>query len=222
MARGELPKSVALTVHDVETLERDGRSVRTGCVFCPLRHESTDVKACATCPFASAVSDAEVHCGPPVALEPRELDRDASLFLGPDARATRMHLGAVCAPRAVAVRDDVPLAQAAALLKRERYVLVLTGDDEVCGVLSAAEPPADPVVDGVGPPPVAAQSKHLELGGRFRVLPESTPLSEAIGLMVHGHVRLVAVTTDRRRFVGLVTDLDVLRWAADTRGLAPR
>jgi predicted transcriptional regulator len=167
------------------------------------------------------VSDVEVTCEPPAALDSSPHAPDASLFLGPDARATRTRVGAVCAPHSLAIRADVPAAQAAALLTRQNFVVVLTSDNEVCGILSAAEPPRRlALLDGADPE--GAWSKPHETGGRFRVLHESATLSEAIDLMVHNHVRLVALTSDERRFVGFVSDLDVLRWASETRRASPR
>ena len=214
----EPSRPVELAVHELETLERDGRSERTLRVFCPLRHESADVRSCAGCEFARQVSDVRVACEPPVAFDPRDADREGALLLGPDAKALRTPLGAVCAPHSVAVRVDVPLAQAVALLTHEKFVVVLTSDDQVCGVLSAAEPPRQAsVLDGADGAAGGTWSSPHGTDGPFRVLPESAPLSEAIELMVRGHVRLVAVTGESRRFVGLVTDLDILRWAADTR-----
>jgi predicted transcriptional regulator len=145
------------------------------------------------------VSETAVMCAPPGIFEEAEPAPDQPLFLGPDARALRTPLGAICAPHSVAVRVDMPIVQARLLLARETIVVVLTYDDEVRGILSAALPHPPSALD--------------ELDECADAIPESAPLVEAIELMVHRHVRLVPLIGDGRRFAGLVSDLDVLRWA---------
>ncbi|HXN32727.1 MAG TPA: CBS domain-containing protein [Polyangiaceae bacterium] len=190
-----------LPVRSLEVFERDGRSARALRVFCPPRHASVAARTCTACPFAQTVSETTVTCAPPALPGGREAAPDNPLFLGPDALALRTPVGAVCALRSVAVRVDVPVARARRLLDRDPFVVVLTEDDRVRGVLSAAEPSDELIALD-------------EIDGRTPALPESAPLIEAIELMLHGHVRLVSVTGENHHFLGLVADLDVLRWAA--------
>lgn len=201
MAPEHSDRLVELPVRSVDVFERDGRNVRALRVFCPSSHASVHASTCAACSFAHTISDTAVSCAPldiPGELEPVP---DKPLFLGPDALALGTPVGAVCATRSVAVRVDVPVARARALLEREALVVVLTHDDRVHGVLSAAAP-------------LDELSSLGDADGRVPVLHESTPLIEAIDLMLHGRVRLVSAIGNDRRFLGLVTDLDVLRWAA--------
>jgi hypothetical protein len=201
MAPEHSDRLVELPVRSMDVFERGGRNVRALRVFCPSRHASVHASACTACPFAHTVSDTAVSCAPPGIPGELEPVPDKPLFLGPDALALGTPVGAVCAPRSVAVRVDVPVARARMLLDREAFVVVLTHDDRVHGVLSAAAPRDE--LSSLG-----------DVDSRVPVLRESAPLIEAIDLMLHGHVRLVSVTGDNQRFLGLVTDLDVLRWAA--------
>jgi CBS domain-containing protein len=82
--------------------------------------------------------------------------------------------------------------------------VVLTADDRVHGIFSSAEPP-----EGL--------MALAEMEDPARVLPESAALIEALELMMLSRVRVVAVTGDGGRFVGLVADLDLLRWVARHR-----
>src|SRR6202022_638658 len=145
------------------------------------------------------VCETAVTCAPPGIPQEPEWSPDTPLFLGSDALALDTPVGAVCALHTVAVRVDVPVAHARRLLDRDAIVVVLTADDQVHGILSAAEPP-----EGL--------TALVEMEDRTRVLPESAALIEALELMMHSRVRVVAVTGDGSRFVGLVADLDLLRW----------
>jgi CBS domain protein len=204
MAPGHSDRPVDLPVRSLLILERDGRRERALRVLCPRRHASIDTRVCTTCSFAHRVSEAAVTCAASGIPEGPESAPDRPLVLGPDALSLRTPVGAVCALHSVAVRVDMPIAHARKLLDRHAVVVVLTADDRVHGVLSAAEPP-----EGL--------TALVELESRTRELPESAPLIEAIELMVHRHVRLVSVTADDGHFVGLVADLDVLRWVARRR-----
>jgi CBS domain-containing protein len=190
---------VELPVRSVDILERNGRTVRLR-VFCPSRYRSVDSSTCTVCPFVQTFSVIAVTCAPPGVSAEAGATRDKPLFLGPEALALRTPVGSVCALRSVAVRDDVSPAHARSVLDRYPFAVVLTPDDRVRGILSEAEP---------------SDARSLgEIDGRTPILPEYAPLIEAIELMLRGHVRLVPVVDEKRRFLGLVADLDVLRWAA--------
>ena len=201
MAPEDSGRPVELPVRSLEILERDGRTVRALRVFCPSRYRSIGSSTCAVCPFVRTLSDTAVTCAPPGADADAEPAADKPLFLGPDALALRIPVGAVCAARAVAVRADVRMAHARSVLNDEPFVVVLSRDDRVRGVLSTAE-----LSDEL--PPLG------EMADRTPTVPEYAPLIEAIELMLHSHVRIVPVVGEDRRFLGLVADLDVLRWAA--------
>ncbi len=128
----------------------------------------------------------------------------APLFLGSHPFALHTPLGSVCARQSFAVRDDVPVVEARKLLDENAVVVVLTRDNRVRGVLAAAKPPR-------------ALTALWQIENSTHELPECAPLVGAFELMAHGHVRLVTVTGVDRRFVGLVADLDVLRWVARLR-----
>ncbi len=201
MAPEDSGRPVELPVRSLEILERDGRTVRALRVFCPSRYRSVDSSECVGCASARTVSDTAVICAPPCADADAEPAPDRPLFLGPDAVALRTPVGAVCAAHSVAVRADVPMAHARSVLNHEPFVVVLTGDDRVRGVLSTVELPDKLTALG-------------EMADRTHTVPEYAPLIEAIELMLHSHVRIVPVVGEDRRFLGLVADLDVLRWAA--------
>jgi hypothetical protein len=218
MTHGERRRSTELPVRSLEIVERDGHRARALHVFCPRRYASTDVETCVTCAFVCTVSDSAVVCAPPGLLEVPESAPDDALVLGPDARALRTPVGALCAIRSVGVHIDALVEHGPTLLAHEAVVVVLGEDNTVYGVLFAAGlPPLLGALDAEATALPEAWWKPGQMDGRPTGLPESAPLSEAIELMVHGHLRLVPVTTDERRFVGLVTDLDVLRWVAGTR-----
>jgi CBS domain-containing protein len=198
---------IELPVRSLEIVERDGRRVRALRVFCPRHRASIDTGTCTACAFAHTVSDAAVTCSPPGISDEREGAAGRPLFLGADALALRTPVGAVCAPRSVAVRVDVPVDEARKLLEHDPFVVVLTPDGLVHGVLSSAEP--------------TELAALWLMDGHTPELPESAPLIEAIELMLHSHVRLVPVTGTDRQFLGFVADLDVLRWAARHR-LSPQ
>jgi len=204
MAQQDSDRSVDLPVRSLEIFEGNGRSARALRVFCPTRNASTDTSDCARCPFLHSVSDTNVSCAPAGVAPTPESALDGPLFLGPDALAKRTPVGAVCAAHSVAVRVDVSVARARLLLDRNPQVVVLSANDEVRGTLSATEP-----ADGL--------SSLGELAADGPVLRESAPLIHAIDRMVHGHMRFLAVTREDRRFVGLISDLDVLRWVARRR-----
>jgi CBS domain-containing protein len=208
VARGHADRPVELAVRSVEIFEQDGRRLRTIRVFCPRRYASVSASNCTTCPFARAVSEATITCMPPSLPLGFAWAPDKPLVRGPESLALRTPVGAVCAVHAVAVRVDVPVAQARTLLERVAVVVVLSADDHVHGVLSAAEPP-EGLMD------------LREMENRADMLTESAPLIEAIDRMLHGRVRCVVVTGDDRDFVGIVADLDVLRWVAHRRRIVP-
>jgi CBS domain-containing protein len=201
MAPEDSGRPIELPVRSLEIFERDGRTVRALRVFCPSRYRSIDSSTCAVCPFVHTVSDTAVACAPPGVDADAEPAPDKPLFLGPDALALRTPAGAVCAAHSVAVRADVPMAHARSVLNHEPFVVVLTSDDRVRGVLSTAELSDELTALG-------------EMADRTPTVPEYAPLIEAIELMLHSHVRMVPVVGEDRRFLGLVADLDVLRWAA--------
>jgi len=201
MPRGHEGTPVELPVRSVDILERNGRTVRALRVFCPPRYRSVDSSTCAACTFVHTFSDVAVTCAPPGESAEADPAPDKPLFLGPEALALRTPVGSVCSLRSIAVREDVSPAQARGALDRYPFAVVLAPNDHVCGVLSAAEPPD-------------LHAALSEADGRTPTLPEFAPLIEAIELMLHAHVRLVPVVDENRRFLGVVADLDVLRWAA--------
>jgi hypothetical protein len=209
MAQQDSDRSVDLPVRSLEIFERNGGRARALRVFCPTRNASTDTSDCANCPFVRAVSEANVSCTPAGVAPAPESALDGPLFLGPDALAKGTPVGAVCAAHSVAVRVDVSAARARLLLDRNPHVVVLAANDEVRGTLSGMDP-----AEGL--------TSLGELAAVGPVLRESAPLIQAIDLMVHGHMRFVAVTGEDRRFVGLISDLDVLRWVARRRTPSPR
>jgi CBS domain-containing protein len=201
MAPEQSKRPVELPVRSLEIVERNGQSVRALRVFCPSRYGSIDTSTCAGCPFVQALSETSVACAPPDVPGDPEGAAGKPLFLGAQALALRTPVGEVCSTRAVAVRVDVPLEQARRVLLEYPSVVVIGDDDQVRGILSAAEPSDE-------------LATLAELPQHTPTVPEYAPLIEAIELMLRGHVRLVPVVGEDRRFRGHIADLDVLRWAA--------
>jgi CBS domain protein len=204
MLSGRSKPPIHLPVWSVEVFARVGQPVRALRVFCPRINASIETTACNACVFIREASETAIACAPPGIAAPPDSVPEPLLFLGPDALALGVPVGAVCALHSIAVRVDVPVAYARTLLDRDRVVVVLNAADEVRGILSAARPP-----DGL--------AALADIDDCADGLPETAPLVEAIEIMVHRHVRVVFVTARDGHFVGLVTDLDVLRWAAGRR-----
>jgi hypothetical protein len=191
----------ALPVRAVEMLDRDGRRTFALRVFCPRHHHSMDPAACVACPFVSSVSRHGVVCRAPgaVAAPP---DASAPLYLGPQASALRTPIGAVCSARVVAVRKGLSEEQVRSALDGAPYVVVLGEGDRVCGIVSNA----------------LSSQRSGRMGvdddSRQATLEESAPLRDAIERMVRGELRVLPVVDAVGRFVGTVTDLDILRWVS--------
>jgi CBS domain len=195
---------VEIPVRTLEIHDRSGQPTRALRVFCPRSHASIETRACASCEFAEAFDETAVVCRRGDRGNPEPPARGQSLFIGPNALALRTPLGSVCAVHSVAVRVDVPVAHARKLLDRDAVVIVLDADERVTGVMLASDP-------------IHRLAALDDVENRTPALPESAPLVEAFELMVHSRARFVPVTGDEGRFVGVVADLDVLRWVARSR-----
>jgi len=189
-------------VSEVETFELDGQRGRVLRVFCASRGHSVDPSACAACSFGSVVSRETVDCCWPGA-EP-QADPRAPLYIGADASALHTPVGAVCAAHVLAVRAKTPAAELRGALQGQPYVVVVGADDHVLGV----------VTDGLSQRQVAGGTAE----GTAPTVREAEPLRNAIERMIHGRRRFLPVVDDAGRFVGAVTDLDVLRWVKRRHG----
>ena len=117
-----------------------------------------------------------------------------NLFIGAGAVAMSVCAGDLIGPRTLAVRDRgcAPPAEAE---HRTTPVVILDANDH----------PVETVVDQ------DTRGAHC--------LRESASLHDALDLMIHHHERFVPLVNADGSLVGLLTDLDVLRWVARaTRG----
>lgn len=185
-----LPRVPTLPIHTLEVIGEAGASVHLS-VFCSRKRASTAVSVCRECPHFDADSSAGVTCDAP----PRSADTPSSgragLLTGADALTTNVCAGDLLGLRTIAVRDA---ACTASLTEAE---------------LHAA--PAVVVIDACGHP---VQMRVRRDGFEARSLRESATLDEALHLMIHHHVRYVPLVDSDGALVGLLTDLDVLRWVA--------
>jgi hypothetical protein len=186
-------------VRTVETVEADGRRVRSLLIYCGRRDRSVAPDACAQCEHLYGMSPeceaphAGIVCSIPATPRPPEVsEHHAPLFLGPRAVARSVASGAALPTHSVFVRRGASDAVVDATLTRVQGVVVVDAAGLPVGTIAAS--------DGV-------------MNDRFAAVRESAPLSEAIALMAYRHVRLVPVVSHKGIAVGLFTELDALQWA---------
>jgi CBS domain-containing protein len=195
---------VALSIGCLETLSADG-TLSQKAVFCPGERRSVSLEWCATCPAARYVGDDEVRCTP---------GRQPLTRPEPAARqGDGTFAGEVLPRRHLTVLPDVPVGLVAAALARAPAAAVVVVDAAGHFVrLVSAE--------------TIASSPTSELAGHLRgdgaCVAESASLADAIAQMVCTHARQVVVTDRDDRVVGVLADLDALRWIAAQRASSSR
>jgi hypothetical protein len=169
-------------------------------VFCPGEGRSVALEWCATCPAARHVDEGEVRCTP--GGRPRKT-RDATVRSGEVSFA-----GEALSRRHLSVLPSVPAGRVAAAIRGLSAPAVAVVDEQRHFVRLVS---ADTVVSSSASTPV----EDLR-GGGARVA-ESASLADAIAQMIRTHGRFVALTDRDEKVVGVLTDLDVLRWVARDR-----
>jgi CBS domain len=161
-------------------------------VFCPRRRAATSVEVCRSCQHFTSDGQGGVTCDAPPRSSGIGVAGEAGLFIGPDAVTATVYAGDLLGPRTIAVRYG-----ACGLAEEELLAL------RAVVVLDDSGRPIETLVgrDAVG----------------LRTLPESASLYDALDLMIHHQTRFVQLVDAEGRLVGLLRDVDVLRWVADLR-----
>jgi CBS domain-containing protein len=197
------PRRVALHVNRCRLLTSSAAPARCT-VFCPGQRRSIAVDVCATCEHVLRSTALQVECSPPDApVPPRRfagaLRLDSHAFAG-----EAMGSSAICA------YVDTPAGLVLDALTREQlHAAVVVDDSARCrGVVHRS--------DVEGAPPLASLHRLVRA---VTPIHEAAVLGPAIARMVHDRARALPVVDDEGRPVGLLMDLDALRWVG--RSLRP-
>jgi CBS domain-containing protein len=194
-ALGAEAKAVTIPTRRLETFSPVGRRSELN-VFCPAERRSVRLTWCETCPVVRHVGGGEVRCVPAVRDEPPSALR----HIGDGAC-----VGEALAPHHLVVFRDVAAGEVAAALAETPVPAVVVVDeaDHVVGIVAAAEVRASPPECSAG-----------ELGRAGLSVSESASLADAVAYLTRRHARFVAVLGPGERVVGVLADLDTLRWVA--------
>jgi CBS domain-containing protein len=193
--QGRRPLDASLTVRRRDILSPGGRR-RRSTVFCPSENQSVDLAWCRGCPLAERVDGDAVRCSPDPAAN----------TAAPTARiGGETPVGAVMSARHVSALPEVPAGQVAKATGGAPDVAVLVVDDgdHLLGVI-------EPAVLAASPTDTLAAT----IGQRAPSIREDRSVAEAIECMVRGHRRFLPVVQEDGRVVGVLSDLDILRWVA--------
>jgi CBS domain-containing protein len=199
-ALGARARPVSLKVHCREVVSSDRRRSERS-VFCPAERRSVDVGWCRTCPLVHRVGPDAVVCTPHPEPASQPVSRGR---LGDDAA-----VGEAMGDYSVSVSSEVLASEVPLLLgaSSSTAVLVVDDADHLIGILDAqaASPPAGGKATG-------------EAGLEGPAIVESATLADAVACMVRTHRRFLPVIGADRRVVGVIRDLDALRWVSRHRG----
>lgn len=178
------------------TLLTSPEADRHSTVFCPGRRQSIPVAECAACQHVHEVAEHQVECSPPESPLAKLLAEDPRVGGG---ASTGEAMGTVT----VCARVETPAGVVAGALARERVLAAIVEDEwgRLAGIVERPEAEAAPPTEC--------------LHGIVRVVTpvhEATPLASVIARMVHERARALPVVDDEGRPVGLLSDLDALRW----------
>ena len=189
----------------LEVLRRDGTRAASHRVFCQLRRESVPLDTCSSCGRCDAILTAppSVVCTAPIAP-------DASH----DRWGERTEIGAVLSTGGVAVSPETPLGDAFALMRAEN-----------CRALPVIETTSETVIGVLHEPVHTSFVRIRDPRGRCvrdamsiaSVLPEVTPVRQAIYFLASAHLREVTVVTVTGGALGVFRDVDGLTWLAKAR-----
>jgi predicted transcriptional regulator len=162
---------------------------RVGCsVFCPRELRSMHVDLCRRCARAAAIDDGSVTCVPEVGTS-----------------AAERSVGAAMGEVSIAIEASVAVAELARLAESNSWisVAVLDADHRELGLIQREQ---------LVTAPQGASARDV---ARW-VVPvwESSPLLDVVHRMVRERARALPVVGEAMNGVGILTDLDALRWAA--------
>jgi CBS domain-containing protein len=197
------PEVVRLRARRLRLVDDRGDAVGScSTVFCPEQRRSVDVAACGRCSRLSRVMPEAVECLPSIRSAPSDY-RVVARIGGDVCIAEAMSHDAVCiGADALAKRVACALERAGAPV-----ALVVDGAGRLLGLVEAADA-------AESHRPVTA--RHL--ARRINSVSESAPLAHAVDRMVHERARALPVVDDVGNVVGILTDLDALRWVAGRNG----
>ncbi|HEU5479338.1 MAG TPA: CBS domain-containing protein, partial [Candidatus Tumulicola sp.] len=114
-------------------------------------------------------------------------------------------VGAVVGPKQIAVRAEVTIRELRGLLAEApaSTVLVVDQDNRLLGTIDSSSLEQAP----------AAAPTILRMRARTAIA-ETASVAEAVDCLVHSHSRSVAVVDKDDRAVGVLTDVELLRWFA--------
>ncbi len=195
-----------------EVVRSDGTRSRSLLVFCPREEASIAPDICVRCAFRCPPEREGLAPAVGCAVEGEErADEGASngLFYGAHPAAARIAAGVSSGRIVVCVQNDVPLIVAAGAIDSRRGCVALPVVDDqgvYLGTMrSVVAPPRGPgslfltAADAMVPGVAVRESDHLD---------------DAIGTMTSHHLREVPIIDGKRRVVGVLTDLELLRWVA--------
>jgi CBS domain-containing protein len=202
-ALGSDARPTVLPVHRRDVVSRTGHRHEKS-VFCPAEAHSVDVEWCRTCPLVRQVDHAAVRCTP--AAEPSELQPDAYRV------AAGAVVGEILGNHHLSVLPNVTAGDIARALREvaSPAVVVVDDEDHLVGIITPSDASSAP--SGV-------QARELSREGPY--IEESASLAEAVDRMVRAHVRFLPVVGADQRVIGVLADLDALRWVGSSRGRRP-
>jgi CBS domain-containing protein len=195
-ALGRDAEVVSLEVHHRDLLAQGGCRHEAS-VFCPVERASVGVEWCRGCPLVRRVSGQAVECTPGAAPSPGTSD--------PVRLGTGACVGEVMGTRQFSVLPEVPARDIVRALRDTpgAPVVVVDDGDRLLGVI-------EPFVAASAPLGARASALRHDRSA----ITESASLADAVDLMVKGHARSLPVVRSDGRVVGMLSDLDALRWVA--------
>lgn len=189
-----------LRVRRRDTIDPSGARGHAFSVFCPLDRRAMHLDLCRRCAYVREATDEHVVCAPP---QPARLSLDLAAPLG-----TSACVGDAMGERSISVRADVEWAVAERALAQDGapVALVVDAEDALVGVVDR---------DHVGPR--RPRTPARDLASSIAPVAEATPLAHAIARMVHERSRALPVVGSDGRVIGLLSDVDALRWVAQRR-----
>jgi len=192
------PPSVRLLVRKLERVRLGVARTGSAAVFCPGQCRSMGVEICRVCPRLSAITEEAIVCTPaPAPVAPAEALDDGPT--GIDAC-----VGDAMGYAALLVDAAVPAASLSEPSDTSGHFVAVVVDEEARSL---------GLVDFAAAPELEECSVE-ELARQVPPVREAAPLAHAIDRMVHERARALPVVNDDGEVVGVLTDLDALRWVA--------
>jgi CBS domain-containing protein len=210
-AAGDRRARLPIRAREVVGVHSETRRILT--VFCPFRERSMPLSVCERCEaYRESLGQEAIECAVPPGAELPLLFGDQPLFVGPGSLASRTSVGAVMSARVLCVDADMEVALLTRIGDYESYpgILLVDDDTRLVGILSRAD------LDSCKRRGAQAAVRTRDLvHADVRAVHESSSLAEALSRMVHEHLRVLAVVDDEEFVIGLLSDLDALRWVAE-------